>query len=119
MHNNNNNKYLGILQPNDIKHEQMKNKITKEYAKRVKKIASSKLNSGNTIDAINDIFSVYLFYFSGVIPQLVGELMAFWIFKTLSYVVETYVVHGEVRTILLFNDHQFKRLIRGEITLNS
>ena len=39
--------------------------------------------------------------------------MAFWIFKTLSYVVETYVVHGEVRTILLFNDHQFKRLIRG------
>eukprot|EP00112_Aurelia_sp_Birch-Aquarium-sp1_P013120 Seg2775.1 transcript_id=Seg2775.1/GoldUCD/mRNA.D3Y31 product="Mitochondrial carrier 2" protein_id=Seg2775.1/GoldUCD/D3Y31 len=34
-------------------------------------------------------------FFNGVIPQLVGELMAFWIFKTLSYVVETYVVHGE------------------------
>ena len=40
-------KYLGILEANDIKHEQMKDKITKEYIKRVKKIASSKLNSGN------------------------------------------------------------------------
>ena len=46
-------KYLGILEANDIKHEQMKDRITKEYVKRVKKIAYSTLNGGNTIEAIN------------------------------------------------------------------
>lgn len=31
------NKYLGILEANDIKHEQMKDKITKDLFERLKK----------------------------------------------------------------------------------
>ena len=62
-------KYLGILEANDIKHEQMKDKITKEYVKRVKKIASSKLNSGNTIDAINSRAVSLVRYGAGIIGQ--------------------------------------------------
>ena len=67
-------KYLGILEANDIKHEQMKDKITKEYVKRVKKIASSKLNSGNTIDAINSRAVSLVRYGAGIIDWTKEEL---------------------------------------------
>ena len=42
-------KYLGIREAIDIKHGQMKDRITKEYVKRVLKIVPSKLSSGITI----------------------------------------------------------------------
>ena len=42
-------KYLGILQFDDIKHKEMKEKLKKEYARRVRKILKSHLNSGNVI----------------------------------------------------------------------
>ena len=46
-------KYLGILQFDDIKHKEMKEKLKKEYARRVRKILKSQLNAGNVIQAIN------------------------------------------------------------------
>ena len=46
-------KYLGVLEADDIKHVEMKEKIQKEYFRRVRKILKSKLNGGNTIKAIN------------------------------------------------------------------
>ena len=46
-------KYLGILEANDIAHTEMKVKIQKEYHRRVRQLASSKLNGGYTIRAIN------------------------------------------------------------------
>ena len=67
-------KYLGFLEANDIKHEQMKDKITKEYVKRVKKIASSKLNSGNTIDAISSRAVSLVRYGAGIIDWTKEEL---------------------------------------------
>ena len=37
-------KYLGILEADDVKHEEMKGQIKKEYIRRVRNILKSKLN---------------------------------------------------------------------------
>ena len=42
-----------MLETNDIMHTGMKNKIQKEYYRRVRQLTSSKLNGGNTIRSIN------------------------------------------------------------------
>ena len=46
-------KYLGILQFDDIKHNEVKEKLKKEDVRRVRKILKSHLNGGNVIQAIN------------------------------------------------------------------
>ena len=46
-------KYLGILEANDIMYTEMKDKIQKEYYRRVRQLTSSKMNGGNTIRTIN------------------------------------------------------------------
>ena len=46
-------KYLGILEADKIMHTELKEKIKKEYYRRVRQLTSSKLNGGNTIRAIN------------------------------------------------------------------
>ena len=50
-------KYLGILKGDDICQEKMKEKVQKEYYKRVRAVLKSKLNDGNVIDA-NNVWSV-------------------------------------------------------------
>ena len=40
-------KYLGILEANDVKHSDMKEALSKEYLRRIRKILKSKLNSGS------------------------------------------------------------------------
>ena len=46
-------KYLGILEANNIIHTELKDKMQKEYYRRVRQVASSKLNGENTIREIN------------------------------------------------------------------
>ena len=46
-------KYLGILERDDICQEKMKEKVQKEYYKRVRAVLKSKLNGENFINAIN------------------------------------------------------------------
>ena len=46
-------KYLGILEAERIRHEEMKETVTKEYKRRVRKILETKLNGGNLVKAIN------------------------------------------------------------------
>ena len=46
-------KYLGNLERDDICQEKMKEKVQKEYYKRVGSVLKSKLNGGNVINAIN------------------------------------------------------------------
>ena len=46
-------KYLGILEADGVKHEEMKDQIKEEYIRRVRNILKSKLNGGNTISAIS------------------------------------------------------------------
>ena len=46
-------KYLGVLEAEEVKKEQMKNILKNEYKRRIRKVLQSKLNGGNTIKAIN------------------------------------------------------------------
>ena len=67
-------KYLGILQFDDIKHKEMKEKLKKEYAKRVRKMLKSQLNVGNVIQAINTSALSIIRYSSGILDWTKLEL---------------------------------------------
>ena len=46
-------KYLGMVQDDQIRHKEMKDKVEAEYVRRVKKLAKSKLYAGNMFNGIN------------------------------------------------------------------
>jgi hypothetical protein len=46
-------KYLGILESDRMRMEEMKEKVSKEYYRRIRKVLESKLNGGNMIKAMN------------------------------------------------------------------
>ena len=67
-------KYLGVLEADNIKHEQMKDKIMNEYVNRLKKLLKSKLNSGNLFQAINT-WAVSLYrYGAGIVDWTKEEM---------------------------------------------
>ena len=47
-------KYLSVQQAEDVKHRQVKKQTSAEYTNRIRKILKSKLNGGNTIQAITN-----------------------------------------------------------------
>ena len=67
-------KYLGILETDDIMHTEMKDKIKKEYYRRVRQLTSSKLNGGNTIRAINSRAVSLVKYSVGILKWAKDEL---------------------------------------------
>ena len=67
-------KYLGVLESDDIKNEEMKGVITTEYFRRVRKILQSKLNGGNTITAINSRAVAVVRYSAGIVKWTKEEL---------------------------------------------
>ena len=54
-------KYLGILEADTIKHQQMKNMLMKEYKQNIRKLFCTKLCSRNVVSAIN-VCAVSLLY---------------------------------------------------------
>ena len=60
-------KYLGVLEGADIKQKEMKEKIKKEYLRRVKLVSKSMLYGGNLIKAINAWAVSVVRYSAGVI----------------------------------------------------
>ena len=48
-------KYLGINEGDDIQHSKMKEKIPKEYYRRIRMVLKSGLNAINKIEAINTV----------------------------------------------------------------
>ena len=60
-------RYLDILEANDIMHTEMKDKIQKEYYKRVRQLTSSKLSGGDTIRAINSWAVSLVRYSAGIL----------------------------------------------------
>ena len=58
-------KYLGILETDTIKQEEMKDKIQKEYCRRTRKLFETKLSSINLIKGINT-WTVPLVRYSGL-----------------------------------------------------
>ena len=67
-------KYLGILEGEAIKHQEMKDKIRKEYLQRIKAILKSKLNSGNMVKAINIWAVPVIRYSAGIVEWKKSEL---------------------------------------------
>ena len=67
-------KYLGILEDDCIKHEEMKVNIRKEYFSRLRAVLKSKLNGGNTVKAINT-WAVPVVRYSGGIVDWTKEDM--------------------------------------------
>ena len=60
-------KYLGVLETDQIKHDEMKDKVKTEY---VRKVLQSKLNGGNTTGAINTWAVSLVHYTAGIIKRL-------------------------------------------------
>ena len=55
-------------------HRHMKEKIKKEYLRRVRKVAQTKLNGGNLIQAINTWAVSFIRYAGGIIEWTKQEL---------------------------------------------
>ena len=67
-------KYLGILQSNEIQRKEMKDKVGKEYKRRIRKILESKLNGGNIIKAINTWAIPILRYSAAFLDWTINDL---------------------------------------------
>ena len=67
-------KYLGILEADGVKHEEMKDQIKKEYIRRVRNILKSKLNGGKIISAINSRAVSIARYGAGIIGWTTTKL---------------------------------------------
>eukprot|EP00112_Aurelia_sp_Birch-Aquarium-sp1_P009261 Seg2045.5 transcript_id=Seg2045.5/GoldUCD/mRNA.D3Y31 product="hypothetical protein" protein_id=Seg2045.5/GoldUCD/D3Y31 len=68
--------YLEILEIDNAKHEEMKEKLKMEYIRWVRKILKSKRNGGNIIQAINARAVSIIRYGAGMINLRVDELKA-------------------------------------------
>ena len=66
-------KYLGV-QAKDVKHRQVKKQTSAEYTNRIRKILKSKLNGGNTIQAINNWAVQVIRYTAGIVDWTKAEL---------------------------------------------
>ena len=67
-------KYLGILETDCVKHEEMKDQIKKEYIRKVRNILKSKLNGGNIILTLNSRAVSFVRYGGGIISWIKMEL---------------------------------------------
>ena len=68
-------KCLGILEIDNVKHEEMKEKLKKEYIRRVRSMLKSKLNGGNIIQAINARAVSIIRYGAGIIMRNKKHIM--------------------------------------------
>ena len=67
-------KYLGTLDADGVKHEEVKCQTKKEYIRRVRNILKSKLNGGNIISAINSRAVSIVRYGAGIISWTTMKL---------------------------------------------
>ena len=70
-------KYLGILEADGIKHDEMKEQLKTEYIRRVRNVLKSKLNGGNIILAISSRAVSIVRYGAGIIKWTKNELEEF------------------------------------------
>ena len=69
-------KYLGVLEGADIKMKDMKEKVRKEYLRRVKATAGSQLHAGNLLQAVNTWAVSVARYTAGILDWSDRELEA-------------------------------------------
>ena len=69
-------KYVGVLEADDVKHNEMKQSMSKDYLKRIRKILKSKVNGGNIVSTINSRAVSLVQYGAGIIRWSKDELRA-------------------------------------------
>jgi hypothetical protein len=67
-------KYLGIEESDGIQHQQMKERLKKEYTRRLRMIPKSELNAKNKITAIGALAVPVLRYSFGIINWRLEEI---------------------------------------------
>ena len=67
-------KYLGIIQSDAIKKEEVIVQVRREYFRRVRLVLRSELNAGNTIKAINSWAIPVIRYTGGIVEWTIAEL---------------------------------------------
>ena len=67
-------KYLGVLEADHVLHEESKERLKKEYIRRVKKCLKSKLNGGNMVKAINTWAVSLMRYSAGIVEWTKADL---------------------------------------------
>ena len=67
-------KYLGVDESDGIQHRKMKEKIRKEYLRRVRLILRTGLNGRNKIEAVNSLAVPVVQYSFGIIDWKISEL---------------------------------------------
>ena len=67
-------KYLGVLEADKMRMEEMKEKVMKEYYRRIRKVLESGLNGGNSIKAMNTWAVAAVRYTAGIVDWTVDEL---------------------------------------------
>jgi len=68
-------KYLGVNEGDGIQHAKMKEKIRKEYYRRIRLVLKSELSAANRIDAINTLAVPFVTYGFNIINWKMEELM--------------------------------------------
>ena len=66
--------YLGVLETDQIKQDEMKDKTRTEFLRRVKRVLRSKLNRGNMISVLNISAESLVCYTAGIVRWRKGEL---------------------------------------------
>ena len=67
-------KYLGVDESDGIQHSKMKEKIRKEYYRRVRLILRTELNERNKMEAINSLAVPVVQYSYGIIDWKISEI---------------------------------------------
>ena len=67
-------KYLGVSEGDGIQHSQMKEKIRKEYYRRIRMVLKSELNSPNKLEAINTLAVPVVTYSFNIINWTLQQL---------------------------------------------
>ena len=67
-------KYLGVDESDGIQHSKMKERIRKEYNRRVRSILRTELNGRNKVEAINSLAVPVVQYSFGIIDWKISEL---------------------------------------------
>ena len=69
-------KYLGVLELDQILNTKMKERITSEYVRRVKKLCRSKLNGENLVSGINAWAVAAIRYSAGILDWTMEDLVS-------------------------------------------
>ena len=113
-------KYLGVTEGDGIQHSSMREKIRKEYFRRVRSILTSELKAHNRIDAINSLALPVVTYSFTKINRSLTEIK-----KVDTKIRKLLTVHrmhhpkSDVNRLYLRRREESRRLVQLELSLKT